>query len=87
VVLLLGAVAQGESWWGLVLVAGFGLGMSAILIGAGLLAVGTQSWGWSRLRSDRWRGAWHRRVPLAGGLAVTLIGTWLIWDTGRQFFA
>ncbi|MGH8925255.1 MAG: nickel/cobalt transporter [Acidimicrobiia bacterium] len=87
VVLLLGAVAQGEAWWGLILVAAFGLGMSASLIGAGLLAVGAQRWGWTRIRSDRWRSAWQRRVPLIGGMAVTLIGFWLLWDTSRRFFA
>ncbi|MGH8957738.1 MAG: nickel/cobalt transporter [Acidimicrobiia bacterium] len=87
VVLLLGAVAQGEAWWGLLLVAGFGLGMSVSLIGAGLLTVGAQKWGWTRIRSERWRQAWQRRVPLVGGLAVALIGIWLVWDTSRRFFS
>lgn len=86
VVLLLGAIAQGEAWWGLILVAGFGLGMSATLIGAGLLAVAAQQWGWTRVRSERFRRAWERRIPLLGGLAVTLIGLWLFWDTSRRFF-
>ena len=85
VVLLLGAVAQGEAWWGLLLVTGFGLGMSISLIGAGLLAVGAQRWGWTRIRSGRWRHAWQLRVPQLAGLAVTLIGLWLVFDTTRRF--
>jgi ABC-type nickel/cobalt efflux system permease component RcnA len=85
VVLLLGAVAQGEAWWGLLLVAGFGLGMSVSLIGAGLLAVGAQKWGWTRLSSERWRQTWQLRVPQFGGLVVTLIGLWLVFDAARRF--
>ncbi|HJR86587.1 MAG TPA: sulfite exporter TauE/SafE family protein [Acidimicrobiia bacterium] len=87
VVLLLGAVAQGEAWWGLALVAGFGLGMSVSLIGAGLLAVGAQRWGWTRMSSGRWRQTWQLRVPQFGGLAVTLIGVWLVFDAARRFVA
>jgi ABC-type nickel/cobalt efflux system permease component RcnA len=85
VVLLLGAVAQGEAWWGLLLVAGFGLGMSVSLIGAGLLAVGAQKWGWTRVSSGRWRQTWQLRVPQFGGLVVTLIGLWLVFDAARRF--
>lgn len=87
VVLLLGAVAQGAAWWGLLLVAGFGLGMSVSLIGAGLLAVGAQKWGWTRISSGRWRQTWQLRVPQFGGLAVTLIGLWLVFDAARGFAA
>ncbi|HJU82469.1 MAG TPA: sulfite exporter TauE/SafE family protein [Acidimicrobiia bacterium] len=87
VVLLLGAVAQGEAWWGLLLVAGFGLGMSVSLIGAGLLAVGAQKWGWTRISSGRWRQTWQLRVPQFGGIAVTLIGLWLVFDAARGFVA
>lgn len=87
VVLLLGAVAQGEAWWGLALVAAFGLGMSVSLIGAGLLAVGAQRWGWTRISSSRWRQTWQLRVPQFGGLAVTLIGIWLVFDAARRFLA
>ncbi|HJU52043.1 MAG TPA: sulfite exporter TauE/SafE family protein [Acidimicrobiia bacterium] len=87
VVLLLGAVAQGKPWWGLLLVAGFGLGMSVSLIGAGLLAVGAQRWGWTRMSSGRWRETWQLRIPQFGGLAVTLIGLWLVFDSARGFIA
>ena len=87
VVLLLGAVAQGQAWWGLLLVAGFGLGMSVSLIGAGLLALGAQRWGWTRISSRRWRETWLLRVPQFGGLAVTLIGIWLVFDAARRFAA
>ena len=39
VVLLLGAVALGRTWFGVLLVLGYGLGMAATLMAAGLLLV------------------------------------------------
>jgi nickel/cobalt exporter len=74
VVVLLGAVALGRAWLGVLLVLGFGLGMAATLTVAGLFV--------SRLRDrlDRAglasnRLAWvHRQVPVALAIAVTGLG-------------
>ncbi len=87
VVLLLGAVAQGRPWWGLLLVGCFGIGMSIALVGAGMLAVMASRWGFGQLRSDRLRLVWQRRVPIIAGIGVTLIGAILVWDSGSRFLA
>lgn len=63
-VVLLGSIAIGRAWFGFVLIVAYGLGLAAVLVGAGLLI--------ERLR--------HRVAPLLGrrshprltGLAVNL---------------
>lgn len=61
IVVLLGAIALGRAWFGVVLVVGYGLGMAATLTGAGLLLVGA-------------RGAIERRMtgPRSSWLAPLL---------------
>jgi ABC-type nickel/cobalt efflux system permease component RcnA len=73
VVVLLGAVALGRAWYGVLLVAAYGAGMALSLLGIGLLL--------TRLR-DRWERApraWmaHRAwrlLPLVTSSAVILVG-------------
>ncbi|CAN5151930.1 hypothetical protein BH18ACT5_BH18ACT5_15610 [soil metagenome] len=76
VVLLLGGISRGEPWWGLILVAVFGIGMAAALVGAGLVVVGAARFG---LRLD-FAGQFERFVPIVAAVAVTLIGGFLLWQ-------
>ncbi|MGY0236730.1 hypothetical protein [Longispora urticae] len=57
VVVLLGAIALGRTWFGVVLVLGYGLGMAATLVGIGFLLA-------------RWR---HRLEPRLTGRTGTLV--------------
>ena len=78
VVLLLGGISRGEPWWGLILVAVFGIGMAAALVGAGLVVVGAARFG---LRLDfAGRHRFERYVPIVAAVAVTLIGGFLLWQ-------
>jgi ABC-type nickel/cobalt efflux system permease component RcnA len=52
-VVLLGAIALGRAWFGMVLVVGYGLGMAATLTGAGLLMVGARGAIETRLTGPR----------------------------------
>ena len=62
-VVLLGAIALGRSWFGLVLVVAYGAGMAAMLGAAGLLLVR------ARHIFDRWTRR-PRAAALAGALPV-----------------
>ncbi|HEX3621764.1 MAG TPA: hypothetical protein VHT97_05555 [Acidimicrobiales bacterium] len=53
IVVLLGAIALGRAWFGVVLVVGYGLGMAATLTGAGLLMVGARGAIETRLAGPR----------------------------------
>jgi hypothetical protein len=59
---LLGAIALGRTWFGVLLIVAYGLGMAATLTAAGLVLL--------RLR-DRW--AWLARLNLAPAALATLI--------------
>lgn len=81
VVLLLGALAIGRPWFGVVLVFGFGVGMSVALVTAGLLALRLSKVGLDRIQR---RFTLPRRlVPGLAGLAVTGVGGFLLWDAAR----
>ncbi len=83
VVLLLGAAAIGRIWFGVGLVFAFGVGMSLALVAAGLIALRASQFGLSRL-SGRWRPS-PRLVPTLAGVAVTLVGAVLLWDSTQSF--
>ena len=68
-VLLLGAIAVGKAWFGVVLVVGFGLGMAVTLAGVGLLATDLLGRA-ERLIARRARAARPVRLFLAYGAAV-----------------
>jgi nickel/cobalt exporter len=77
VVVLLGAIALGRTWFGLLLVAAYGLGMAATLTGAGLLlqrAGGTIDRQVQRLRRSGLPAA-HRFVPIATALVIVVVGS------------
>ena len=76
-VVLLGAIALGRAWFGLVLVLGFGAGMAMTLMGAGLLLER------GRRTLDRWAGrrgssprafAVMRLMPVLTATVVVLVG-------------
>lgn len=81
VVLLLGAVAIGRPWFGVLLVFGFGVGMSVALVTAGLLALRLSKVGLDRI--ERRIALPRRLVPALAGLAVTSVGGFLLWDALR----
>jgi ABC-type nickel/cobalt efflux system permease component RcnA len=62
-VLLLGAVAVGKAWFGVVLVLGFGLGMAVTLAAVGLLATDLLG------RAERWMA---RRTKAARPVTLVL---------------
>jgi ABC-type nickel/cobalt efflux system permease component RcnA len=70
IVVLLGAIALGRAWFGVVLVVGYGLGMAATLTGAGLLLVGARGAIENRLSGPRA----SRLVPMVAALpALTAV--------------
>ncbi|SRR6266540_5070662 len=78
-VVLLGAVALGRAWFGVLLVLAYGAGMAATLTGAGLLLVR------ARAALDRRTGArarfrlapLSRALPLASAAAIIVVGLFL----------
>lgn len=75
-VVLLGGIALGRAWFGMLLVLAYGVGMAAALVGAGYLVLRTaqrlsaRTWGprWSRLRA---LGSW---LPIATAGIVICVG-------------
>jgi nickel/cobalt exporter len=71
-VVLLGAIGLGRTWFGVLLVLAYGAGMAAVLTAAGLLLI--------RLR-DRWSGRLRlgarlsRLVPTGTAALVLLVGS------------
>jgi ABC-type nickel/cobalt efflux system permease component RcnA len=80
-VVLLGAIALGRTWFGLILVTAYGLGMAGMLTTAGLLLVRARSWLERRAnqRSSRWlRAALLSHVlPLVTALIIMGVGLFL----------
>ncbi|WP_254549585.1 HoxN/HupN/NixA family nickel/cobalt transporter [Catellatospora tritici] len=78
VVVLLGAVGLGRAWFGVLLVAGYGVGMAVTLVGLGLLLTRMRAWlervsAYGRGRSWLRHRAW-RLVPLFTSATVVVIG-------------
>jgi nickel/cobalt exporter len=77
-IVLLAAIGLGRTWFGVLLVTSYGIGMAATLTGAGLLLVGLRR----RLAARRARlGPWHRAwarvsraAPATTGSLVLLVG-------------
>jgi ABC-type nickel/cobalt efflux system permease component RcnA len=72
-VVLLGAIALGRTWFGIALVVGYGLGMAVTLVGAGLLLVRFRS-----VIDRRWTGGRRfgvvRALPLVTASLVMVAG-------------
>ncbi|GIJ46495.1 hypothetical protein Val02_33810 [Virgisporangium aliadipatigenens] len=81
-IILLAAIGLGRTWFGVLLVISYGLGMAATLTGAGLLLVGLQRrWEARRARlgpvAGRLRTAWAKlssAAPAATGSLILLVG-------------
>jgi ABC-type nickel/cobalt efflux system permease component RcnA len=80
-VVLLGAMALGRTWFGVVLVALYGIGMAATLMGAGLVLIKVQRWlGRRWLEDRRWLLALRvlpvvtAAVLVLGGLSIVARG-------------
>jgi len=72
-VVLLGAIALGRLWFGILLIAAYGAGMGATLAGAGLLLVKARA----RLERAKPRGWAHRTatlIPILAACVVLLLG-------------
>lgn len=78
VVLLLGAVSKGDPWFGLGLVAAFGIGMAIALVLAGIAAIGAFRLGWRFISHDGKRHRLERLIPAVAGASVTLVGVVLL---------
>jgi nickel/cobalt transporter (NicO) family protein len=86
VVVLLGAIALGRTWFGLLLVAAYGLGMAATLTGAGLLlerARGSLDRRSHRLRQSGFQAA-NRFIPVATALVIVIVGSALALRAATQ---
>jgi len=72
-IVLLGAIALGRLWFGILLIAAYGAGMGATLAGAGLLLVKVRA----RLERDpskRWAGRTAALVPILAACVVLVLG-------------
>ena len=86
VVVLLGAIALGRTWFGLLLVIAYGLGMAATLTGAGLLlerARGSLDRRGHRLRQSGLQAA-NRFIPVATALVIVVVGSALALRAAAQ---
>lgn len=78
VVVLLGGIALGRAWFGVLLVLAYGIGMSLALAGTGLLLVHArrrvEAWVLSTGRSDRGLPPLLRQLPLLTAAFVVIVG-------------
>jgi nickel/cobalt transporter (NicO) family protein len=77
---LLGAIALGRTWYGLLLVVAYGLGMAATLTAAGLLLVRARAWYERRAgqRAPNGRAVSAVRfLPLATSSIIVIVGVTL----------
>ena len=76
-VVLLGAAALGRTWFGVVLVAVYGIGMATTLVAAGVALVRLQGWLERHWFGTRWLSVTMRVAPLATAAALIAGGTTL----------
>jgi ABC-type nickel/cobalt efflux system permease component RcnA len=72
-VVLLGAIALGRLWFGIVLIAAYGAGMGATLAGAGLLLVHARA-RLERAQTRRWATRSAAAIPIVAACVVLLLG-------------
>lgn len=77
VVVLLGAAAIGRAWFGVLLVAAYGVGMAAALTGAGMV-LARFSDHIHAVMARRWPSALLHRLPLISGILVLTAGLTVI---------
>ena len=86
VVVLLGAVALGRTWFGVLLVVAYGLGMAAALAATGLVLLRARSAVDRRLtglRSNRLLHATTRLLPPATAVFIVTVGLYLSAPEGQ----
>jgi ABC-type nickel/cobalt efflux system permease component RcnA len=81
VVVLLGAVALGRTWFGIVLVVGYGVGMAITLAGVGYLLARFGS-AVQRGGSGYAAGLLRRTLPLATASLILLVGLGIAVQAG-----
>ncbi|MFC8126666.1 sulfite exporter TauE/SafE family protein [Streptomyces sp. NPDC057302] len=80
VVVLVGAAALGEAWFGLLLVLAYGVGLALTLTAAGFLVVRVGSLAGRRVHGPRWlHRATHRFLPLGSACVVVALGCGLVF--------
>ncbi|MWA10102.1 urease accessory protein UreH domain-containing protein [Streptomyces sp. BA2] len=80
VVVLVGAAALGEAWFGLLLVLAYGVGLAVTLTAAGFLVVRVGSLAGRRVHGPRWlRRTTHRFLPLGSAFVVLALGCGLVF--------
>lgn len=82
VVVLIGAAALGQAWFGFLLVLAYGGGLALTLTGAGFIVVRLRETTARRLAQrppSRVRAGAHRMAPLATAAVVLALGCGLVW--------
>lgn len=80
VVVLVGAAALGEAWFGLLLVLAYGVGLAVTLTAAGFVVVRVGSLAGRRVQGPRWlHRATHRFLPLGSAFVVVALGCGLVF--------
>ncbi|WSL19650.1 sulfite exporter TauE/SafE family protein [Streptomyces sp. NBC_01283] len=80
VVVLVGAAALGEAWFGLLLVLAYGVGLAVTLTAAGFLVVRVGALAGRRIHGPRWlHRATHRFLPLGSACVVVALGCGLVF--------
>jgi ABC-type nickel/cobalt efflux system permease component RcnA len=76
IVVLLGALALGHAWFGVLLVLAYGLGLAATLTGIGVFITGSGRWLATRVPGlrDRAHRIPARLVPAGSAILVVLLG-------------
>ena len=85
VVLLLGAVSQGDPWFGMGLVAAFGSGMAMALVAAGVGAIWAIRLGWRFIGHEGRRRRLEHILPALAGGSVTVVGLVLLLQAARTW--
>ena len=76
-VVLLGATALGRAWFGVLLVAVYGVGMAGTLMAAGVALVRLQGWLERRWFGSRWLGTTLRFAPIVTAMTLMIGGVTL----------
>lgn len=76
-VVLLGAAALGRTWFGVLLVAVYGVGMASTLLAAGVALVRLQGWLERHWFGSRWLATTLRVAPFVTATALVVAGVTL----------
>jgi nickel/cobalt transporter (NicO) family protein len=85
-IVLLGGVALGRAWFGVLLVVGYGIGMSVTLVGAGYLLLRARKWVEARTSTPGWRRLERvaTTLPFVTASLVMLGGASVAWRALSQ---